>query len=314
MDWLNQLWQPTKANIFARSEYESSAISGTPNTQLYSVPREVLQQIIWHLPIDEHLVNVAHVSNVLFGRTILSDFQSARTHIMQYSYSIRPFLNQLDHENKVWRNLPVTYKAAFFEQMFILKNVWLMQNCVVSDSMGLNIIKLFETVSFDYLSFNGIVFRWACSVGNVPLVQMLLDHGVDPAIYGNDALQWAVTRGHEKVVELLLADARVDPATDANFALRSACIMGHGPTVQLLLTDKRSNPCVENGLCLRAAAQNDHVEVVKLLLADGRVDPIVAIQPAARAKKYKALKLLLQDPRVPMETKREHNHFTISFF
>jgi Ankyrin repeats (many copies) len=49
-------------------------------------------------------------------------------------------------------------------------------------------------------------FVWACRFGRTPVVELLLEHGIDPATRDDDAmtgLHWAAANGHVEVVKLL---------------------------------------------------------------------------------------------------------------
>ena len=85
---------------------------------------------------------------------------------------------------------------------------------------------------------------------------------------GSTALIWAAFGGHEKSVQLLLADPRVDVNHSdhkGTTALIGAAFVGHEKSVQLLLEDSRVDV---NSIStpLYAAVTGDHVGVVSKLL------------------------------------------------
>ena len=71
--------------------------------------------------------------------------------------------------------------------------------------------------------------------GNVYLLELLLERGVDPSYDNNNAIQHASCHGHIAVVERLLMDPRVDPSAQYNGAILNACRNGHCEIVNILL-------------------------------------------------------------------------------
>ncbi|KAI9328873.1 ankyrin repeat-containing domain protein [Obelidium mucronatum] len=188
-----------------------------------------------------------------------------------------------------------------------------MENCTVSDTLGYRIVQELLSASRattprnHLLDLNdGILFRWACSCGNLRLVSFLLESGADPTAFGNDGIQWAVIKGHAAVVALLLQKhPQVDPSSDHDFAVRSAAAMGHAEVLALLLTDARVDAGADDNNALRTAAALGHARVLGVLLslppARG-VDPGVfancALWSAAKNGHADAVAALLADPRV----------------
>ena len=74
----------------------------------------------------------------------------------------------------------------------------------------------------------------ACQEGHLPVVQLLLQHGVDHHAGEEDAFRWACRNGHLPVVQLLL-DLGVHHQARDEEAFGRACRNGHLPVVQLLL-------------------------------------------------------------------------------
>ncbi len=107
------------------------------------------------------------------------------------------------------------------------------------------------------------------------IVQLLLDHGADPAIADKDGvtpLQHARNRGFKQIERMLLvAEARTRPATQLDLAMISAAREGDATSVKSLLAQGASvHAAASNGVtALIAAAYGDHVQIAELLIAAG---------------------------------------------
>ncbi|KAI9328868.1 hypothetical protein BDR26DRAFT_873497 [Obelidium mucronatum] len=174
--------------------------------------------------------------------------------------SMSTFLNHLNANVDVWYSLPWIYKAVLYEQMFLSKNIWRMENSGQATTPRNHLLDLND----------GILFRWACSCGNLRLV----------------------IKGHAAVVALLLQKyPQVDPSSDHDFASRRATFAGATSSRPRRVCELRAVVRREErprGRCrraarrpahsrtLRIAARNGHSEVVRVLLNDKRVDAAAA--------------------------------------
>ncbi|KAJ5601798.1 hypothetical protein N7510_011332 [Penicillium lagena] len=116
----------------------------------------------------------------------------------------------------------------------------------------------------------GSALQAASSRGHGKVVQILLDRGADVNAEGGrfgNALQAASYGGHEKVVQMLLnRDADVNAKGDAIFgsALQAAAYSGHEKVVQMLLDVNAEDGSF--GSALSAASSRGHEKVVQMLL------------------------------------------------
>ena len=146
------------------------------------------------------------------------------------------------------------------------------------------------------------IFDMGISHGNVKMVQLGLDAGVDPAAFNNLAIREASEDGYQDVVELLLNDARVDPSANNYYAVHLAAMKGHKEVMASLLRHHMIDPTAKDFFGIQWAADYGNLDVVKLLLKDGRGDPTSwdnwAIRRAAKYGLMDLVELLLNDKRV----------------
>ena len=132
-----------------------------------------------------------------------------------------------------------------------------------------------------YESHNSVQDQFDNAVTSNDIVKatlLLTDTRVDPAMYDNEAIQFASKHGYIEIVQLLLADKRVDPTTFDNYAIRKASQNGHVEVVKLLLADSRVDPAENNNQAIGFASRRGHIKIVKLLLTDHRVNPLDVVR------------------------------------
>lgn len=122
------------------------------------------------------------------------------------------------------------------------------------------------------------VLAIAAKQGNFQIVEMLLKF-VDPSVRHNAAIISACSKGHTKIVKLLLSDQRSDPSDMNNLAIILASKCGNIDIVKLLLTDIRAsahnrvNPAARNNIAIISACKSNRMRVISELLAQPQVDP-----------------------------------------
>jgi len=145
----------------------------------------------------------------------------------------------------------------------------------------------------------------AVEEGVSDIVEFLLkEPDIDPSYHDNLPIRKACRLGHQKIVELLLADpSRVDPSAKDNEAVQCVGVGGqHIGIMKILLNDKRVDPSANKNKAVIGASLKGNVEMVALLLLDPRVDPSaedsIAVQYAAEENNIGVVEILLKDPRV----------------
>jgi hypothetical protein len=149
----------------------------------------------------------------------------------------------------------------------------------------LEILKLLERWSGKVNAQHNAPLIEACKKGHLEIVDFLLEHpAVDPADQNNQAIQSAVEANHIGIVKRLLRDQRVSP----HDAMLLACKKGHEEMVNLLMADDRFNPShvsINKKNALQIAHEFKHTGIIALLLRDSRViniTPTLTIEGVGR--------------------------------
>eukprot|EP01102_Stenamoeba_stenopodia_P021528 TRINITY_DN869_c0_g3_i3.p1 TRINITY_DN869_c0_g3~~TRINITY_DN869_c0_g3_i3.p1 ORF type:complete len:678 (-),score=156.83 TRINITY_DN869_c0_g3_i3:45-2078(-) len=153
----------------------------------------------------------------------------------------------------------------------------------------------------DPSSFHNEIIRHASFRGHYEVVKRLL---ADKRVHPEDSVTVAAICGHADVVKLLLDDRRSDPLRYNVNALQKAVSRGHHRVVRLLLADGRVQEILESnfyGYLLWASMKYDRHRVFKMLLDYNRVDvaPLCGVLGNGAVKKGKitALRILITHPR-----------------
>ena len=91
---------------------------------------------------------------------------------------------------------------------------------------------------------------YAVEVGNARVLQILLEHGIDPSAQDNFAIKSASEEGHTDVVRLLVGQNNINPSANDNYAIRVASQEGHTDIVRLLLEQDEVDPSADAHLTM----------------------------------------------------------------
>jgi len=133
---------------------------------------------------------------------------------------------------------------------------------------------LSDASTFEYLMDQGTdihdnddAINWALIKGHLDIVQLLIKNGTDINALNNRAVKIASRYGQWKIVKVLI-DSGADIHIDNDCALRYASEYGHLGVVQFLIS-KDANIHAENDYALRLASENGHLGVVQFLISKG---------------------------------------------
>ncbi|KAJ3137629.1 hypothetical protein HK100_000604, partial [Physocladia obscura] len=264
---------------------------------LMKLPTEIRQQILYHLPVDEYLTEIALTSKtLLFADLILSDFYTTQTHLKAAN---------IDKDWKAWAKLPRNYRALLLSYEFL----WLSFDRYCPSSLYPLVIK---TIKHSLL-FNRMVspalatwtpWKFACRLGDCDILESFVQHhdierGIFMQIlveinrYGRGGQYLPVLKmlqkknlldskflsllyvqaaqhGNTDIVRYLLSETALDPTTDtAGIVILFACTNGITDIAKKLLEDLRidlglNRPLGNNPFV--AAAKSGNMEILKVLL------------------------------------------------
>ncbi|XP_071099301.1 ankyrin-3-like [Haliotis cracherodii] len=145
--------------------------------------------------------------------------------------------------------------------------------CVLDNKIDRLKILLSEGCDVNVPLADKIPLTLAAQTGNVNAVNVLLDHGADPAMLdrgGQSALHAAAMNGSDNVVRVLLTTKCNINALNAagNTAVQEAANMGHFETVMVLLYYGANSSIVGPGgiPCIHLAAGSGHLKAVEGIL------------------------------------------------
>ncbi|KAJ3247686.1 hypothetical protein HDU78_003492 [Chytriomyces hyalinus] len=303
-----------------------------PSVSIHSLPREVIEQVLLHLPIDAHIRKVA-MSTRMMSQILLHDLHFARTHIERRCFIQSEEALHLELE-EILDTLPISYLAVVFQLLLVdvnglqlhrwnfRKSPWQELSQERGEKMVARLSAVLEKENLPRL------LEWLCEWRNssnqaattilkdhvelfadhefmihavtkgwTDVAQLLVDRGFNVSNYGNDVLEQAADLDHWEVVSILLQDKRVDPT------LRNCMLLSHIRSVQManaILQDPR----VMNGSFILSALLGQ-VEQVKGALQDPNWDPrepaYYCVKFAVKFNRPQSLEALLSDERMLLD-------------
>ncbi|KAJ3003293.1 UNVERIFIED_CONTAM: hypothetical protein HDU68_005759 [Siphonaria sp. JEL0065] len=304
------------------------------NYSIWTLPPEIREEILIHLPINIHLVSVGLASKTLLGCLILNSLSFAnrqlRHHLAIQSKDIGEGNNldsilhrlSIQHDsihcaqdaellsghiyNQQLRmqELPLNYQALLYGECLNSSTCSLERNFgTLTRAKTLEFTQTLLTnqlLEFDPSCQNNQPIRNSCGKGYSEVVRLLLsDTRVIP---DGQSLVLASKQGHSDTVQILLADHRVDPSFNNSSALTESCAFGYTEIVHLLLQHPSVDPSAQSNLAIRHASQKGYTEIVRLLLHHPSVDPSAkdnfSIGAASQKGYTEIVQLLLSHPAV----------------
>lgn len=162
------------------------------------------------------------------------------------------------------------------------------------------ILELLLNARADVNANDGVALRHAVQHGHEKIVKLLLNSGADAGVGDGIALRWVARRGNANIVKLLL-DAGADANATDGIALRQATNPSHEKIVEALLNscadvNARRDPDIQGPYALSTAALHGNLEFARLLLTAGvnaNAGDGSALRAAVRGGYVEIVKLLL---------------------
>ncbi|KAJ3061541.1 hypothetical protein HDU98_002563, partial [Podochytrium sp. JEL0797] len=295
--------------------------------QLTDLPREVLQHILLHVPLDPRCIESALSCRTLFAASVFGSVGYALAHFKAQwrasGQSLWEFLDTEDIKFATWRSLPLLYQAAIFSQIVSVEKPKLEDlkededpgeayraSLVCHERWTLKPDRAFALVDtlitkleVDITAQDHTLFRWSCAYGYDAVVKRLLaDPVTNPSANTNSSVYWSCKNAHWDILQLLLADPRLDLTSGIPTVLVSLVEFGRLTELNAILLDHKLDPSANDNQAVLVAAFHGHLEIVRRLLQDPRVDPSAESSScfcyAAQNGHLEICRLLLQDARV----------------
>lgn len=106
----------------------------------------------------------------------------------------------------------------------------------------------------------------ASRMGELAMVDELINLGFNPAACDNEAIIVASGNGYVEVVNRLMQDPRVNPADQDNKAIYLASQNGHLQVIEILLQEPRVNPADQDNRSIKKASETKELDVIQRLL------------------------------------------------
>ncbi|KAJ3236520.1 hypothetical protein HDU78_004613 [Chytriomyces hyalinus] len=303
---------------------------------LLSLPRELLEQILVNLPINDYICEVA-LSSKMLSQILLTDLAFARTHFDRRACVEPGGMNEIHIAlDLILDTLPITYLAILFqsvledhEQLYkddwVVGSSWSVVSQPVADKLVAHLSPILEKQAVPRLLQWIYESQYPSSVAammiladneDLPLshtvvhsfmlhaitcgwrevVQSLMDRRFEVLNHGNHALETAADQDNCEMVALLLQDRRVD-LSFMDYRIIN-CINSLEMAEVLLLDDR-----IPNGQFLLSVLQGD-IEAVEAMLAEKDWDPSQpsdwSLKFATNQNRPDILEALLADERVQL--------------
>ncbi|KAI8837964.1 hypothetical protein BJ741DRAFT_148273 [Chytriomyces cf. hyalinus JEL632] len=319
-------------STFTHCTLLKSRYMSNPSTSIHSLPREIVEQVLLHLPIDTHIRHAAMSSRIM-SQILLHDPHFARTHINRRCCIQSEWDLHLELES-ILNTLPLSYLTIVFQSLLVDTNGlqmyhWNFRNSpwqVLSQQRGEKMVARLSAVVqkenlprlLDWLrewkhSSNQAAatilkdhvelfadhefMTHAVTKGWTDVAQLLVDRGFDVSNYGNDVLEQAVDLDHWEVASILLQDKRVDPT------IRNCILLSHIQSLQMAKAVLQ-DPRVTNGSFILSALLG-HVEQVKSALQEPNWDPrepaYYCVKFSVKFNSPQCLEVLLSDERMVLD-------------
>ncbi|KAI8838471.1 hypothetical protein BJ741DRAFT_681372 [Chytriomyces cf. hyalinus JEL632] len=307
-----------------------------------SLPVEVAWMVLLHLPIDEHILDVACASR-LFSQMILCDAGFVRKHIESqtpvstddaedfYANAVRqcnklPLLYLKTILVDIFEN-PHWFGDSFLSDLFCTVRLTKVAAWRLSSSISWvlgesGISQMLEWMCDDYSSEAVMAvlkrhpktlashrfMRRAVSLGWKDVVALLVLRGFNVSHERNDILVHAVSEGDCDIVATLLQDSRIDLSLDNYRLLHLAESL---EVTQTLLSDERipSGHFVLSVVAGDTSAVSKHVSSSQVRCT---VSNNLALFLAVRFNHASVLQVLLTDERLPQDATTLQRHLQIA--
>ncbi|KAJ3028932.1 UNVERIFIED_CONTAM: hypothetical protein HDU68_000543 [Siphonaria sp. JEL0065] len=291
------------------------------------VPRELIQEILIHLPIDSNLIEVALASKAVFALFLINNLSFAHRHLKHQQtlkdteaildsivYSSKTVKSEasasifgnhgftFQHSTFSFGNASSSITSSFTPPKPYSKDAWI---GVPTTYQALLLGSLFSAPTPPHAEINPIFeyqvirkyFEKAPSSKSSTLVCVLLSNPTffDPSCQTNRPIRYASYYGNTTFLKLLLSDPRVDPSAKANESILTASEYNHLESVRLLLDSGKVDASAQNDYAIRLVTGYGYLDIIRLLLKAPNVEPQSALNLALTCRKPKVIKLLLEE-------------------
>ena len=170
------------------------------------------------------------------------------------------------------------YDNDYIIEVALINNLQIFTNrfYIIDELILAKTYKLFDIDTFKYLINNGAnihnkkIIKIACDKGNLPIVELLINHGANITVDNNYCLMTVVHFGYVEIFKLLI-NFGADIAAQNNRCIRIAIDNGYYEMVKVLIdlgadihaTNSNNVDSIQLACC------NNNLSVIKLLINNG---------------------------------------------